>query len=85
MNLLRIQILHEFEQLKVDVDNLEKELESYRTELNKVTEELTTISGKWMPPLRELVDNINHNFSSYLASMNCAGEVSITHSDDLVS
>lgn len=80
-----LQILRDYEKVKVDVENLKQEIEAKTKELQSIILEMEDIRGKWMPPLENLVENINNNFSEYLASMSCAGEVSITHGENIVS
>lgn len=77
-------ILRDYEKVKIDVENLKQDIEAKTAELQNIIQEMEDIRGKWMPPLQNLVDNINENFSSYLASMNCAGEVSITHGENIM-
>ena len=78
------QILQEFEKVQKEVEDLRQVLETKRGELETVSAETETLRNKWMPLLEQLVDRINENFSRYFSEMKCAGEVSLTHDDNIV-
>lgn len=37
----------------------------------------TFIFVRWVPRITELIENISHNFSKFMARLGCAGEVSL--------
>ncbi|XP_046478425.1 structural maintenance of chromosomes protein 5 isoform X1 [Neodiprion pinetum] len=77
-------VLQEFEKVKVDVEELKQYIEAKTAEVHNINQEMENIRKKWIPPLQQLVEDIDKNFSSYLASLNCAGEVSITHGENIM-
>ncbi|XP_012264932.2 structural maintenance of chromosomes protein 5 [Athalia rosae] len=77
-------VINDFEKVKVDVARLKEDIVTKSTELRIIIEEMERIRGMWMPLLSQFVDQINENFSSYLANMNCAGEVSLHYGDNIL-
>lgn len=53
--------------------------------LEKMTKEIEKLKEKWLRPLEQLVEKINTNFSSYFFAMDCAGEVTLSHGENVVS
>lgn len=53
--------------------------------LEKMTKDIEKLKEKWLRPLEQLVEKINTNFSSYFFAMDCAGEVTLSHGENVVS
>lgn len=53
--------------------------------LEEMTKEIKRLKDKWLPLLEQLIERINTNFSSYFSAMDCAGEVTLAHGEDIVS
>lgn len=79
-----MQFIRDYEKVEVDVENMKQEIEAKTNELQNIILEMEDIRGKWMPSLESLVKNINKNFSLYLSIMSYAGEVSVTHGENIV-
>ncbi|XP_024935693.1 structural maintenance of chromosomes protein 5 [Cephus cinctus] len=75
-------VLQTFEKVKADVESLTEEIAAKTSELEKNVQITENIRDKWLPPLSNLIERINHNFSSYFTLMNCAGEVSLVHDEN---
>lgn len=67
------------------MEDLRKFVETKTEELRKIEQETENIRNQWFPALERLVDRINSNFSRYFSEMKCAGEISLTHDDNVVS
>lgn len=55
------------------------------SKLEEMTKEIKRLKDKWLPLLEQLIERINTNFSSYFSAMDCAGEVTLAHGEDIVS
>ncbi|KAE8633069.1 hypothetical protein XENTR_v10001765 [Xenopus tropicalis] len=60
----------EIKEVTAELDRKKLELENYRQNISQVKE-------KWLNPLRQLVEKINDQFSSFFSSMQCVGEVDL--------
>lgn len=80
-----LQILKEFERITKEVEELKKYVENKTKELQTLTTETENLRNQWLPVLEQLVDRINDNFSRYFSEMKCAGEISLTHEENIVS
>lgn len=47
--------------------------------------EIESIKEKWLQPLKQLVEKINANFSTFFSQLDCAGEVTLSHGENVVS
>ncbi|XP_053558489.1 structural maintenance of chromosomes protein 5 [Bombina bombina] len=61
---------HEIQLLTEELNQKKSELEDYRKNISQVKE-------KWLNPLKQLVEKINEQFSSFFSSMQCVGEVDL--------
>ena len=66
-----------------------KQLEANRTQfsdrLNRHRSDTDVIRQRWLQPLKDLIGRISGNFSKYFAAMRCAGMVSLSEPQNLVS
>ncbi|CAH2294106.1 structural maintenance of chromosomes 5 isoform X2 [Pelobates cultripes] len=60
----------EIKQLTVELDQKRNELDDYKQNISQVKE-------RWLNPLKQLVEKINEQFSSFFRSMQCVGEVDL--------
>ncbi|KAK1413281.1 hypothetical protein QVD17_35052 [Tagetes erecta] len=74
---LNHNILEEYERRQRKIEELSVKLESDEKELAALLEELSSLKGKWLPTLRNLVAQINETFSRNFQEMAVAGEVSL--------
>ncbi|XP_051166122.1 structural maintenance of chromosomes protein 5 [Leptopilina boulardi] len=77
-------ILKEFERITKEVEELKKYVENKTKELQTLTTETENLRNQWLPILEQLVDRINDNFSRYFSEMKCAGEISLTHEENIM-
>lgn len=54
-------------------------------ELDEITKRIEKLKQEWLPPLEQLIGKINENFSSYFSAMDCSGEVTLAHGENIVS
>ncbi|KAJ0809977.1 putative structural maintenance of chromosomes protein [Helianthus annuus] len=80
---LNHNILEEYERRQRKIEELSVKLEADEKELTARLEELSSLKGKWLPTLRNLVAQINETFSKNFQEMAVAGEVSLDeHGND---
>ncbi|XP_015177763.1 PREDICTED: structural maintenance of chromosomes protein 5 [Polistes dominula] len=77
-------IFREFEELEADIHNLQESTEREKLQVETITQNINKLREKWLPPLEKLVEHINMNFSSYFSEMKCAGEVALSHGDNVM-
>ncbi|KAD5802893.1 hypothetical protein E3N88_14253 [Mikania micrantha] len=83
---LNHNILEEYERRQRKIEELSVKLESDEKDLTARLEELSSLKGKWLPTLRNLVAQINETFSRNFQEMAVAGEVSLDeHGNDFDS
>lgn len=68
-----------------NIQNLTEVIKTKSLILEKMTKEIEKLKEKWLRPLEQLVEKINTNFSSYFFAMDCAGEVTLSHGENVVS
>ncbi|XP_075913144.1 structural maintenance of chromosomes protein 5-like [Petromyzon marinus] len=71
------QVLEEFENRRVAIEELQGEVETLRQTLGEQQRHLDTVKPQWLEPLGVVISQINAKFSSYLKTLNCAGEVDL--------
>lgn len=77
--------MREYEQILSNIDTLTEFVKTKTIKINNITAEIENLKEKWLKPLEQLVNKINLNFSSYFSAMDCAGEVTLSHGEDIVS
>lgn len=82
---LYFQILREYEEIQNNIQNLTEYVKKKSIVLEQMTKEIEKLKEKWLKPLGQLVEKINSNFSSYFFEMDCAGEVTLSHGENVVS
>lgn len=46
--------------------------------IEKHRKETDVVRQRWVDPLKDMINQISHNFSAYFAAMKCAGEVTLS-------
>ncbi|KAI4489641.1 hypothetical protein M0802_010900 [Mischocyttarus mexicanus] len=77
-------IFREYEELEVNINSLQESMDREKLQLETITHDVIKLRDKWLPSLEKLVEHINTNFSSYFSDMKCAGEVSLSHGDNIM-
>ncbi|KAI4478557.1 hypothetical protein M0804_011880 [Polistes exclamans] len=77
-------IFREFEELEAVINDLQEATEREKLRLESITKDVIILREKWLPPLKKLIEHINMNFSSYFSEMKCAGEVTLSHGDNMM-
>lgn len=67
------------------IRNLTEFIKKNSVVLEQMTKEIEKLKEKWLNPLEQLIEKINSNFSSYFFAMDCAGEVTLSHGENVVS
>lgn len=67
------------------IQNLTEFIQKKNVVLEQMTKEIEKLKEKWLKPLEQLIEKINSNFSSYFSAMDCAGEVTLSHGENIVS
>lgn len=53
--------------------------------METTTQQMETLREEWLRSLSQIVEKINTNFSTYFSAMSCAGEVTLSHGENIVS
>lgn len=77
-------ILREYEEMQNDIQNLTEFVKKKSTLLREMTIEIEKLKEMWLQPLQQLVEKINENFSTYFSEMDCAGEVTLSHGENVL-
>lgn len=74
---LNRNVLQEYEERQREIETKSAKLEADNKELQRCLADIDDLKGKWLPTLRNLVDQINETFSRNFQEMAVAGEVSL--------
>ncbi|XP_014480265.1 PREDICTED: structural maintenance of chromosomes protein 5 [Dinoponera quadriceps] len=77
-------VIREFDEIGKNIDTLTKFIETQTVKVNDIREKIEELKEKWLQPLQQLVEKINENFSSYFSAMDCAGEVTLMHGENIM-
>ncbi|XP_012059137.1 PREDICTED: structural maintenance of chromosomes protein 5 [Atta cephalotes] len=77
-------ILREYEEMQNNIYDLTEFIKKKSILLEQMTNEIETLKEKWLQPLQQLIEKINTNFSSYFFAMDCAGEVTLSHGENIL-
>ncbi|KAG5329555.1 SMC5 protein, partial [Acromyrmex charruanus] len=77
-------ILREYEEMQNNILDLTEFIKKKSILLEQMTKEIATLKEKWLQPLQQLIEKINANFSSYFFAMDCAGEVTLSHGENIL-
>lgn len=64
------------------IEVLKKDLKKGNQTSTNLEQEINSMHNKWFPKINDIVKSINGNFSQFMNSMDCAGEVELIFSTD---
>lgn len=70
-------ILRQFENRAQEIDSLQRQNATKRTDLAQLSAQIQELRSLWEPALDEMVRRINDAFSHNFEQINCAGEVGV--------
>uniref|UniRef100_A0A8C5WDB0 Structural maintenance of chromosomes protein 5 n=1 Tax=Leptobrachium leishanense TaxID=445787 RepID=A0A8C5WDB0_9ANUR len=74
---LNPSVVEEYSNRTRDIQLLTTELDQKKNELENYRENISQVKEQWLNPLKQLVEKINEQFSSFFRSMQCVGEVDL--------
>ncbi|KAG7188677.1 hypothetical protein KM043_008299 [Ampulex compressa] len=77
-------VLQQYDQLETEISNLNEFMEDKAKELNTLIQQTDVLREQWLQPLKQLVERINTNFGQHFSAMNCAGEVTLAHGENIM-
>nr|CAD7202871.1 unnamed protein product [Timema douglasi] len=75
-------LIQEYEQRSQQIADLNGALEGRANKNGTLMEKMHEIKGRWLPPLRELVERINSKFGECFNALKSAGEVVLDYGQD---
>lgn len=72
-----IQLIQEYKERKLNIRNLEIQLENLNNHTQSKEKEIETLLSEWLPKLKALVSLLNTNFSRFLTSFGCDGLIEL--------
>nr|CAD7575921.1 unnamed protein product [Timema californicum] len=75
-------LIQEYEQRNQQIADLNGALEGRANKNGTLMEKMQEIKGRWLPPLRELVERINSKFGECFNALKSAGEVVLDYGQD---
>jgi chromosome segregation ATPase len=69
--------MEEYETRKTQIASLTASIQAKERECEELKERMTEIDGRWLPPLKKLVSQINKKYGECFARLGCAGEVAL--------
>uniref|UniRef100_A0A7E4ZZ67 Structural maintenance of chromosomes protein 5 n=1 Tax=Panagrellus redivivus TaxID=6233 RepID=A0A7E4ZZ67_PANRE len=69
-------------ELEQDEIAMAAELEKSQNTIDNWETDMTALLERWIHPLRELIERINVNFSTFFAKIKCAGQVVLSEPED---
>lgn len=77
-------VLREYEEIQNNIQKLTEFIKKKTIKLEEMTKKITSLKEKWLPPLEQLIEKINTNFSCFFSMMDGAGEVTLAHGEDVM-
>ncbi|XP_073399825.1 structural maintenance of chromosomes protein 5 isoform X2 [Dendrobates tinctorius] len=74
---LSSSVVEEYSKLTKEIEAITEELNKKKTELESFRQNIVQVKEHWLIPLKQLVEKINNEFSSFFSSMQCVGEVDL--------
>ncbi|XP_022244453.1 structural maintenance of chromosomes protein 5-like isoform X3 [Limulus polyphemus] len=75
-------VVQEYKQKKQEIKKIEKEFCNKMQHLEQLKKKIEEIKQLWLPCLEELISHINMKFRKYFAALGCAGEVTLSTSEN---
>ncbi|XP_075684088.1 structural maintenance of chromosomes protein 5 isoform X2 [Rhinoderma darwinii] len=74
---LNSSVVEDFTNRTREIEEITEELNRKKTELDHFRQNILQVKEGWINPLKQLVEKINEQFSSFFRSMQCVGEVDL--------
>ncbi|XP_072007164.1 structural maintenance of chromosomes protein 5 isoform X1 [Engystomops pustulosus] len=74
---LNASVVEDYTKRTREIEDLTEELHGKRTDLEHFRQNILQVKEDWLIPLKQLVEKINDQFSSFFRSMQCVGEVDL--------
>lgn len=71
------ETVREFEERSHQLEQLKKEMANFDRSAATIEQDMMKLHNEWFPAVQSIVDSINNNFSRFMATMNCAGEIEL--------
>ncbi|KAG9486766.1 hypothetical protein GDO78_006906 [Eleutherodactylus coqui] len=72
-----IKVVEDYTKRTREIEDMTEELHRKKTELEGFRQNILQVKEDWLTPLKQLVEKINEQFSSFFRSMQCVGEVDL--------
>lgn len=73
------RVLDEYNEKLESIERLKNEINKINESAGNLEREMNEIHRHWYAKVQEMVTSINNNFSNFMSSMSCAGEVELIH------
>ena len=77
-------ILREYEEVETEIRRLKEFIQKKTENMETTTQQMETLREEWLRSLSQIVEKINTNFSTYFSAMSCAGEVTLSHGENIM-
>ncbi|XP_040273021.1 structural maintenance of chromosomes protein 5 isoform X2 [Bufo bufo] len=74
---LNSSVVEDYTKRTREIEDITEELHRKKTELENFRQNILQVKEDWLIPLKQLVEKINEQFSSFFRSMQCVGEVDL--------
>ncbi|XP_056379046.1 structural maintenance of chromosomes protein 5 isoform X2 [Hyla sarda] len=74
---LNSSVVEDYTRRTREIEDLTEELHKKKMELDTFRQNILQVKEDWLVPLKQLVEKINEQFSSFFRSMQCVGEVDL--------
>ena len=75
-------VVLEYEKRCKEIQDKEKELETFKTDVANMTSVMEELKSKWLAPLKECIQKINETFVEYCHHIGISGEICLTGDED---
>ena len=77
-------VLREYEDVETEIRRLKEFIQKKTESMESTAQQMETLREEWLRSLLQIVEKINTNFSSYFSAMSCAGEVTLSHGENIM-
>ncbi|OCT97869.1 structural maintenance of chromosomes protein 5 isoform X2 [Xenopus laevis] len=74
---LTASVVDDYNKRTKEIQEVTEELNRKKLELEDYRKNISQVKEKWLNPLKQLIEKINDQFSSFFSSMQCVGEVDL--------
>ncbi|XP_031636219.1 structural maintenance of chromosomes protein 5 [Contarinia nasturtii] len=75
-------VLEDYNERLKQIESLKKDLRKRNKTTAEMEIEISKLHNKWYPKINDMVNSINRNFTDFMTSMDCAGEVELIYPSD---